>query len=182
MQTVELRRPARSDIETFLQERGVDRDTAGVIARECDGDVGRALALSMGQDDDSPYGELFVRFVRSAFMAKKNAGELNNLMAWADDVARLPRESQKQFIQYVYGVFRAALMSSYGLEAMGRVGGLPQGFNFASFCNYVHSRNIRAIYDLLSDAAFHIERNASPRLTFMDMAVKITRLLHTKAV
>ena len=182
MQAVELRRPARSDIETFLQERGVDRDTAGVIARECDGDVGRALELSMGQDDDSPYGELFVRFVRSAFMAKKNAGELNNLMAWADDVARLPRESQKQFIQYVYGVFRAALMSSYGLEAMGRVGGLPQGFNFASFCNYVHSRNIRAIYDLLSDAAFHIERNASPRLTFMDMAVKITRLLHTKAV
>lgn len=182
MQKVDMRRPSQEEIAVMLQGRGVERQLAYDIAGNCDGNVREALSMLKGEEDTSPYGELFVRFVRSAFMAKKNAGELNNLMLWADDVSKLSRENQKQFIQYAYGVFRAALMCGYGLETIARMRKLPEGFNFASFCNYVHSRNIQEIYDLLSEAAFHIERNASARLTFLDMAIKITRHLHVKAV
>ena len=126
--------------------------------------------------------ELFVRFVRHAFMAKKRPQELNNLLAWASDVSALSRESQKRFLEYACGVFRQGLMNNYGVTELVLPQDFPAGFNFGGFSQYVHGRNIADIYRELTDAQYHIERNANSKMVFFDTAVKITRYLHAKPV
>lgn len=182
-QKVEFRHIGQDEIyDCLVRQYGTASDTARRITQGADGDMGRALKMLSGGSHEEAFPELFVRFVRHAFMAKKRPQELNNLLVWASDVSALSRESQKHFLEYACGVFRQGLMNNYGVTELVLPQDFPAGFNFGGFSQYVHGRNIADIYRELTDAQYHIERNANSKMVFFDTAVKITRYLHAKPV
>lgn len=182
-QKAEFRHIGHDEIrDCLVSQYGVSPVQAEHITQVADGDMGRALKMLHGSSHEEAFPELFVRFVRHAFMAKKHPQELNNLLTWASDLAALPRESQKRFLEYACSVFRQGLMNSYGVTELVLPQDFPAGFNFDGFSQYVHGRNIADIYRELTDAQYHIERNANSKMVFFDTAVKITRYLHTKPV
>lgn len=116
---MEFRHIGQDEIyDCLVRQYGTASDTARRIAQGADGDMGRALKMLSGGSHEEAFPELFVRFVRPAFMAKKRPQELNNLLVWASDVSALSRESQKRFLEYACGVFRQGLMNNYGVTEL----------------------------------------------------------------
>ena len=182
-QTVHFKRLSDAEIATELVRRFQAPDErARQVAFSAQGDMGAALKIYAQGGQSGLFAALFVRFVRSAFMAKKKPSELTNLLAWADEMAGLSREEQKQFMQYCTEVFREALMRQYGIDALVHPQDFPAGFNFDGFATYVHGRNIGDIYNELDQAQYHLERNANSRIVFFSCAVNLTRYLHAKPV
>lgn len=182
-QAVHFRRLSDREITGELEKRhGAASEQAQNAAFAAEGDMGKALKILREGSHAGVFPGLFVRFVRSAFIAKKKPSELGTLLAWADEMAALSREQQKQFLQYCFEIFREALMHNYGIEKLVHPQEFAGGFNFESFSAYVHGRNIADIYRELGQAQYHIERNANPRIVFFSSAVNLTRYLHTRAV
>ena len=57
-----------------------------------------------------------------------------------------------------------------------------EGFKLENFAPFVHGNNILEISDELQDAIYHIERNGNSKIILTDLSIKLTRLLHKKAV
>jgi DNA polymerase-3 subunit delta' len=130
-------------------------------------------------DEDSPFETWFVDWVRAAFKAKKNASSIKDLLIWSDTIAGIGRESQKKFLLYCISIFRQALLFNY--ETKGLVFfESSTGFKLENFAPFVHGNNIDEIYNELSDAIYHIERNGNPKIILTDLSIKLTRLLHRK--
>lgn len=176
--------PLKEDeIATYLVEQyGIDQKDATTSAFAAEGDMGRAISIIRNGGHSNAYAELFVRFVRAAFMAKKHPEELNNILAWADEVSKLSRESQKQFISYAFEIIREALMLNYGVKELTHPQAFPLGFTLEKFAPYIHGVNISDIYNELNSTSYHIERNANAKIAFFDMAVNITRHLHARPI
>lgn len=182
-QRIDLRRiPDREIAAELMKNHGASADVAENVAFTAQGDMGRALKILREGGHAGAFPELFVRFIRSAFMAKKKPAELNNLLAWAEQMAVLSREQQKQFLQYCCEVFREALMHNYGVDALVHPQDFAHGFNFENFSAYVHGRNIADIYNEFDQAQYHLERNANSRIVFFSAAVNLTRHLHAKSI
>jgi hypothetical protein len=53
-------------------------------------------------------------------------------------------------------------------------------FRLENFAPFVNESNIQDIFNELSDAIYHIERNGNAKLILTDLSIKLTRLLHKK--
>jgi DNA polymerase-3 subunit delta' len=53
-------------------------------------------------------------------------------------------------------------------------------FTIAKFAPFVNGNNINEIFQELSDAIYHIERNGSAKIILTDLSIKLTRLIHKK--
>ena len=50
----------------------------------------------------------------------------------------------------------------------------------AKFAPFVNGNNINEIFQELSDAIYHIERNGNAKIILTDLSIKLTRLIHKK--
>jgi len=48
------------------------------------------------------------------------------------------------------------------------------------FAPFVHEENILSFYNELQKGYEDIERNGNPKIIFLDISIKLTRLLHLK--
>ena len=53
-------------------------------------------------------------------------------------------------------------------------------FDLRKFAPFIHGNNIESIHKLIEEAIFHVERNGNGKVIFTDLAIKLTRLIHTK--
>lgn len=160
----------------------IDENTAKKIAFQSDGSLNRALQLLQGNTNEMQFEKWFIDWVRSAFRAKGNAGVINQLITWSNEIATLGRESQKQFLLYCLQVFRQALLYNYGAKELVFFQPLTEGFSLEKFSPYIHNGNINEIVKELENAIYHIERNGSAKMILLDMSIKLTRLIHAKEV
>lgn len=108
------------------------------------------------------------------FAAFKN--EIPTLIARADEFAKQGRENQKLFLTYSLTMFRKALLQTYSSPELARMTESEQSF-FMKFSAFVNGSNILEITEELNKAIYHIERNAYPKLLFLDLSLKLGSLL-----
>lgn len=175
--------PALSEptIADGLMLRGATREEAGLIAREANGNFNRALDLFQKDSEDLVFEQWFVQWTRSAFKAKGNKGAIQDLIGWSEEVAKTGRETQKKFLGYCLTVMRQALLLNYKADPLVYLNMHVAGFELQKFAPFVHENNIFPIVKELEDALYHIERNGNAKMIFMDLSIKLTRLLHAKA-
>lgn len=169
-----------SDIEAYLQKRGADPQVAQKIARTSRESLKRALDLLQGNSENMLFEQWFVVLVRMAFSAKGNKGAVLKLTEWSRELSKSGRETQKEFLKFSLEIFRQAFMKNYGLDSLAFIEALDDNFDMNRFAPFVHSGNIFPIADLFEKAIYHIERNGNPQLIFTDLAIRLTRHLHTK--
>ena len=75
---------------------------------------------------------------------------------------------------------RDALLKNYGVDAMMKMNVGGQNFTMEKFAPFIHADNCLEIVEELNMAQLHIERNANPKILFLDTSFKIARLLHKK--
>jgi DNA polymerase-3 subunit delta' len=179
-QVVHLKRLSENNIAVGLQKfKNIEVNLAQKIAHQSQGNFAETLRILDRNEEESPFETWFVDWVRAAFKAKKNASSIKDLLIWSDTIAGIGRESQKKFLLYCISIFRQALLFNY--ETKGLVFfESSTGFKLENFAPFVHGNNIDEIYNELSDAIYHIERNGNPKIILTDLSIKLTRLLHRK--
>ena len=164
--------------EELVSREHCDPIQAKKIAHQSEGNYNKALHIFRKENDEFPFDEWFVEWVRSAFRAKGNAAAINDLIAWSEKIAATGRETQKQFLHYCIHFFRQALMLNYqATELVFLETNVPK-FELEKFAPFVNGANITDIYKELEEAIYHIERNGNSKIILTDLSIKLTRLIH----
>jgi DNA polymerase-3 subunit delta' len=167
-------------VDSLVSHKKVDPKKALAIARQSQGNYNKALQLLEDDGEDLQFEEWFVFWVRAAFKAKGNAAAIQDLILWSEQIAALGRERQKKFLFYCVEMFRQALLLNYEAPSLVYLEPKTSGFAFEKFAPFVNGTNINDIFTALSDAVYHIERNANAKIILTDLSIKLTRLIHKK--
>jgi DNA polymerase-3 subunit delta' len=166
--------------QALVSHSEIDANLAVKIAHQAQGNYNKALHLLHSDDKESPFDEWFVEWVRAAFRAKGNASVITDLILWSDKIAGLGRETQKKFLQFCIDMFRQALLYNYETQSLVYFEPKVEKFKIANFAPFVNGSNIHEIFNELSDAIYHIERNGNAKIILTDLSIKLTRLIHKK--
>jgi DNA polymerase-3 subunit delta' len=164
--------------EALVSRENCDPIQAKKIAHQSEGNYNKALHVFRKENDEFPFDEWFVEWVRSAFRAKGNAAAINDLIAWSEKIAATGRETQKQFLHYCIHFFRQALMLNYQANELVFLETNVPKFELEKFAPFVNGANITDIYKELEEAIYHIERNGNSKIILTDLSIKLTRLIH----
>lgn len=174
--------PALSEqdiVAALVEKENISENDAAKIAHQAEGNYNKAVHLLHNDSKDLVFEEWFVAWIRTAFKAKGNAAVVQQLIAWSDVIAKSGRETQKQFLHYCLQFFRQALLLNYKSPSLVFLE-TQTGFDISKFAPFVHADNILEIQKELNDAMYHIERNGNAKIIFLDLSMKLTRLLHRK--
>ncbi|MBQ4083275.1 MAG: DNA polymerase III subunit delta' [Bacteroidaceae bacterium] len=115
--------------------------------------------------------ELFMTLMRRSY-----ARDLKGMRQWAETVAGIGREPQKNFLVYCQRMIRESFICNFRRPEINYMN--TDEANFTSrFAPFVNEKNIFGIMDELSEAQRHIEQNVNPKMVFFDLALKMIMLL-----
>ena len=166
--------------DTLVVRENIDARFAAKLAHQAQGNYNVALHLLRDKDEEHPFEQWFVTWVRAAFKAKKDAAAIQDLILWSEKIATLGREAQKKFLQFCMEMFRQALLINYETPNLVYFEPKVDKFKLENFAPFVNGNNIQDIFKELSDAMYHIERNGNAKLILTDLSIKLTRLIHKK--
>jgi len=174
-QLVRVGRIEEEELKKALISRyQLSESEATKIAHFSNGNYIEAKNLAEHSESEEYFYQLFTEWMRSAFK-----GDVPGLIDWTDNVSRIGREKQKQFLHYCLHVFRESLMRNYGDEEIERISSMEQKF-IGNFAPYIHGANCLEVVEMFNDASYHIERNANPKILFLDISLKLTKYLRVK--
>lgn len=163
------------EIETALQQQfKINPEMAKQTALLSNGSYSDAIALLTHNEDSVSLLTSFQNFMRLALKF-----DCAKVLQWIDEMAGVGREKQKQFFQYGLEVFREALMYNFGNKNLVRLGGAEKQF-LEKFAPFINQTNYEKLIDEFNTNYYYIERNANPKLLFMDLFLKTNELLNRK--
>ncbi|MCZ2278284.1 MAG: DNA polymerase III subunit delta' [Bacteroidia bacterium] len=173
------------DIEATLRSRfEMDQLTLSRIALLSGGNLSEALALAGKKETLAPAENDFLGWMRLCFSlwasAKAGKDSFSKLVDWIDTMAVAGREQQKSFLLTGLEFIRQCLLKNYAGSSLVIYNDTLVS-NFSKFAPFINQSNYLEFEKLLSEAYHHIERNANPRILFLNLSLKINRLLNLKA-
>lgn len=172
-QLVKIPALTHQEISNALVTRGnVAEGPAGQIALIAEGNYREALQLMQHADED------WQSLLREWLNAILKNGPIAQVK-WIEEVSKLGREKQKQFLRY----FTHLLEQAIRLNAMG-----PEHLHlpdkekdFAGRLNKIAAFNQQqAIIEELDKATYYIERNANPKMLFHALTIKLYHIIAAK--
>jgi DNA polymerase-3 subunit delta' len=162
--------PLLSDEELeqhLLQKHGVAPSAAQKIVQLADGNINLAIKL-IGQEQDNSTA-FFTEWMRACFANKYAA-----LVTMAEDYHALDKLSQRNLIAYGINMLRETLLHRSGAEAINRTRGDEREF-VQKFSTVLDVNKIERSFQLLNDAGYHLERNGSAKMIFLDVSLKMAQ-------
>ena len=174
-QLTKLMPPTNEEVAIALEGRQVPAARARASARLADGNFNVALALA--DSDADTHGPRLLDWMRACFQ-----GSPARLVAWTEEFAKLGRETQKHFLRYCLHFWREFLLLSVTGNADGRVR-LPDDelASAVKMLPLIDADQLAAISELVSECAEHVERNANPKILFLDAGIRIHQILRHRA-
>jgi DNA polymerase-3 subunit delta' len=166
--------------EALISRENSEFKTAVKIAQQAQGNYNKALQLLQPDSESVFFEKWFVDWVRAAFRAKGNAAAIQDLILWSDQIAGLGRETQKKFLHFCIDMFRQALLLNYQTPSLVFMEPQVEKFKLENFAPFVNGNNINDIFNELSQAMYHIERNGNAKIVLTDLSIRLTRLIHKK--
>lgn len=172
--------PEKIIADALVSRENIESKTAVKIAHQAQGNYNKALQLLQPDSESVFFEKCFVDWVRAAFRAKGNAAAIQDLIQWSEQIAGLGRETQKKFLHFCIDMFRQALLLNYQTPSLVYIEPQVEKFKLENFAPFVNGNNINDIFQELSDAMYHIERNGNAKIILTDLSIKLTRLIHKK--
>ena len=160
--------------EHLITDHNQTETAASEIAYLSNGNM--TEALSMLQQDTKSYHTLFVQWLRQCF---SNKGL--EVLGFVDQMAKLGRENQKNFLRYGISFIRECCLLRSGAERIVKLPGqeLETAKKMSAVMNIPQAQTI---INELEKAHYHIERNANPKILFLDVSLQIIKILNFKIV
>jgi DNA polymerase-3 subunit delta' len=156
----------------LVRQQGVEAARARQIAFLASGQYNLALEIARNPDNDD--AEFFLDWLRKCYR-----GNGVDLVRWTEAFAKLGRENQKQFLQYGLHFLRELLAYTISSTTALRLRQeeLNTAHNMAKVLNF---DKISRISMLINDNVYYIERNANPKILFLDTSLKINQIMNEK--
>jgi len=174
-QIVKMPRLKENEITKYLVDnKGVSQDAGLTIAHLSEGNIAKALLLVEQQDVANFNFENFVNWMRLCYQRN-----IAKNIDWVEVIAAAGRENQKNFIQFCLHMFRQSIVGHYTHDQLVILTKEQDAF-LKKFSPFINHKNIVGLTEVLNDAYYHVERNANPKILFLDVSLKIFALLKLK--
>ena len=155
--------------EALQIRRQMEPGRARQIAFLAGGNYSAALALADNADNDD--AQLLLDWLRRCWR-----GNGVEMVRWTEEFAKLGRENQKQFLHYGLHFLREMLsLVSTGNAALRlRPDELTTAQNMARVLDFDKIARIAALFN---DSIYYVERNANPKILFLDASIQLHRIM-----
>jgi DNA polymerase-3 subunit delta' len=169
-QIVQVRAFTEEEVISYLQEEnGIDQTAASQIAQLAEGSLNAATKLT--SEISSDYFTFFTDWMRNCYTYK-----FDKLVDSSEDFQKLGRENQKNFLLYALNLFRKVML--YGVDEALITYLPPNELDFVQkFSKVITQANAGQLAEELNQAHYHIERNANPKMVFVDSSIQIAQYL-----
>ena len=155
-----------------VRKLGATPAAAAAAARVADGSVLKLRRALQGEGANlSDNFELFTRLMRLSFSNRHL-----ELFEWAEQLATMGRESQKNFLEYSLGLIRESYMLTAGVESVSHLWGAEREFCL-KFAPYVANHNVEALVAEMERALRDVGQNGNPRMVFTHFALSVSKLI-----
>ena len=161
-------------IEEYISRRfGVSAEKAADISRVANGNMIRAIELCENENSSMANLDFFKSLMRHAWKR-----DVLSIIAWSEEIAATGRENQKNFISFSLRLLRENLMLSLD-QLQNRLvflAGEEAAFS-GKFHAFINQNNIYPLTEEFNLVYSHIEANGNAKIIFLDLALKVTRLI-----
>ena len=98
---------------------------------------------------------------------------------WCDDIAKLSREKQKDFLEYANRQTRENYIANFNIPQINYQTQAESQFT-SRFAAFVTSRNIEALATQFETAQRQIEQNANAKIVFFDLCLNVIVAIKNK--
>jgi DNA polymerase-3 subunit delta' len=163
-----------NEIIEFLKAKfSTDGMKAAEIARVANGNIIRAVELHENEDSSLMNLERFKNLMRFAWKR-----DIISVIGWSEEMASTGREAQKNFLSYSLRILRENLMLSLDQMKNSLVFLAGDEASFSdNFHPFINQKNIYPLTEEFNLAHSHVEANGNAKIIFLDLALKVTRLI-----
>lgn len=169
-QLVKINRLRDMEVQVHLQTQfNTDEIKAAQIAYLAEGNMQSALAILNGDINNN--FELFSDWLR---MCVANKGI--QVIDFVDTLAKLGRENQKNLIRYGIKLLRESIMILSGARDLVHLPAAELEF-ISKVSGAINLAKAEALINELEKTHYHVERNANPRILFLDVSLQFVKIL-----
>lgn len=151
---------------------GKSKDTVESVAARADGDAIEAMEHLGDHEDENHNREQFIQLMRVCY--KKSVLEMMN---WSESIGAESKGKQKAFLKYALHMFRQSMLRNYTEDHLTRVSSEEDAF-LDKFAQFISGNNVFGFMETFDKSYYHIERNANPKILFMNLCFQVMRYIH----
>ncbi|MDZ4716378.1 MAG: DNA polymerase III subunit delta [Cytophagales bacterium] len=171
-QQVTLPMLADEDLDQFLQsQEGLPEARRKQIVTEAGGSVRLALALLDAEEEEDHHQQM-ADWMRACY--KQDVAQLISL---ADAFHQMDRLQQQALLISTLGLLRETLLASSDASGLLRSRNGEDKF-VHDFSKAIPAAAIERGYALLTEASFHLERNGSAKMIFLDTSLQLAKAMN----
>ena len=155
-------------LHILVNQNEVEREKAKHLVQLSGGSL--RTALNLGEDTDLNLHTMFIDWMRNCF-----SNRFGEAAADAEKFYALTKSAQKTLLLYGLEILRESLVAGYDDNKLLRVNGVEKEF-VVNFSKTLSTDIIKQVSDKLSEAHYHLERNANAKMIFMNLSILISRL------
>lgn len=164
------------EIRNFLADKNIDVEALNQAVHLSEGNISEALRLSEGNKGYKENTNRFQQWMRLSYQAN-----ILGITDWVDQISKIGRERQKVFLQYALHMLRESLIRNFASIDLQRLKGEEQDFT-KNFSPFINENNAIELIEALEKAHYDIGRNASAKILFTDLSLKLVLLLRIKSL
>lgn len=159
-------------LKALTTKHALGENDAARIVRKAEGNYNEALRLLKNAEDNNQ--ELMNRWFRLLF--KPDAAEL---LKWVDEISKIGRESQKSFFRYALEFLHECIVLRHiGLQ-QSRLHEDEKKLAEWLSAN-MNTDDWQAMATLFDQSHYHIERNAHPKILFLNLSLQMQPIISRK--
>ena len=161
----------KDEMLSALSSKITDKTHLQEVVRVSAGNYFKALDLLNSSEDESAVFSMFVSLMRNCYSKK-----VLELIKWSEEAATLGREKQKKFLTTCLYLVRENFTMNVANRSVVYLNDQELGFS-EKFHPYINQNNIFQINEELNRAIYHIEANGNSKIIFLDLALKMVKLI-----
>jgi DNA polymerase-3 subunit delta' len=143
------------------------------IARVANGNIVRAIELCKNDESSAFHLDSFRKLMRFAWKR-----DIISIIEWSEQMAVTGREAQKNYFSFALRLLRENLMLSLQQLKNDIVFLAAEEADFSEkFHPFINKVNIYQLVDEFTLAYSHIEANGNAKIIFLDLALRVTKLI-----
>ena len=173
-QRVAVRAFTDEEVATYLRQHlNLDETIARRNAYLADGNLSQALCLSQPDTNPAEQHNWFADWMRTCYRQ-----DLIALVKHADQFDGFSKEKQKNLLNYSIHMYRNLFLWQQGAGELLRLPDEEMAF-VKNFVKVLAIHHIERIVADLNEAAYHLERNARPKMIMLDISLTFSQLIRT---
>ncbi len=160
------------DILAELRKAGI-QDQEKLVRATARAEGNLSAALRIASESDGPGESIFQDWMRACFRL-----DPARLLQLSEEFHAADRMNQRNLLNYGLSVLRETLIILSGSTSLSSVVGNELDF-IKKFSTVMNVERISSVNKLMNDALYHLERNASAKMIFMDLSLQINKVTRT---